>query len=211
MTEQLEPLFPQRNIGSYLEALSSGTPAPGGGSAAGLTGAMGCGLGSMVCNLSLRREHTDSIDDLRRTFLILQSSILDQSIADERVFGAYRDATSLPRSTDEEKSTRRDAIESALVKATEVPEQMIALGLEGLAALQSTAQTGTLHALGDLLTGGYLLQAMMLGALENMKANAALMKVDENRERFQHAAASARNDLVAELSALQAAVANRRA
>jgi formiminotetrahydrofolate cyclodeaminase len=211
MTEPLEPSFPKRNIGSYFEALSSGTPAPGGGSAAGLTGALGCALGSMVCNLSLRREHDDSIDDLRQTFLALQSSLLDQAIADERVFRAYRDATSLPRSTDSEKSARRGAIESALVEAAEVPERMIALGLEAMFVLQATAQAGTLHALGDLLTGGYLLQAMVLGALENIEANAALMKVGENKARFEQAATSARHDLAAELSALEAVVANRRA
>jgi formiminotetrahydrofolate cyclodeaminase len=211
MSEPIESSFPRRNIGSYLDALSSGTPAPGGGSAAGLTGAMGCALGSMVCNLSLRREHDASIDNLRRTFLALQSSLLEQATADERVFSAYRDATSLPRSTDQEKSERRAAIESALVKAAEVPEQMTVLGLEALTALQATAQSGSLHALGDLLTGGYLLQAMVLGALENIEANAALMKVGENRARFELAAASARIDLAAELSMLEAAVANRRA
>src|SRR4051812_34644084 len=86
MSEPIESSFPRRNIASYLDSLSSGTPAPGGGSAAGLAGAMGCALGSMVCNLSLGREHDASIDNLRGTFLALQSSLLDQSIADERVF-----------------------------------------------------------------------------------------------------------------------------
>jgi hypothetical protein len=52
---------------------------------------------------------------------------------------------------------------------------------------------------------------MVLGALENIEANAELMKISENRERFERAAASARNDLSAELSVLHAAVANRRA
>jgi len=202
--------FADRLVGNYLEALGSSAPAPGGGSAAGLAGTMGCALGEMVCNLTLARAQDETVDELRATLVDLRESILAQAQADERAFGAYRAATALPRSTDAEKTARRQAIEEALIAAAEVPLAMVTLGLEAFAALRGAATVGTSHALGDLLTGGYLLQAMILGSLENIEANAFLMKIPENRERFEHAAHSARVDLEAALSGLQAAVAARR-
>ncbi len=211
MTEQLAATIDDRLLANYLAALSSGSPTPGGGSAAGVAGALGCALGSMVCNLTLAREPNERIDELRRTLLELQSALLRQAEGDERVFGAYRAAMGLPRSTPAEKANRRTAIETALVAAAEVPEQMVILGLAVLGALREAAADGSPHALGDLLTGGYLVGAMIQGALENMTANAVRMKTASNRDRFEEAAQSGLSDFTAEMQALQAAVAARTA
>ena len=210
MSEPLATRFDHRQIADYLSALSSGTPAPGGGSAAGLAGAMGCGLGAMVCSLTLYREPSQSVEDLRETLVELQTALLRNAEADERAFTAYRDASALPKTTDLEKAARRVALENALVGAAEVPLAMVTLGIEALAALRTAADVGTVHALGDLSTGGYLLQAMILGSLENIEANTALMKLDENQRRFEHAATPARSDLAAGLTELASTIANRR-
>lgn len=202
--------FSSRIVGSYLSALASGTPAPGGGSAAGLAGAMGCALGEMVCNLTLARENSETVAELRDKLAALRADLLHLAERDEQVFSAYRDATELPRSTAEEKAVRRAAIEAALNAAADVPMQMIGIGLKALETLRLAAQTGSSQALGDLLTGGYVLQAMMLGSLENVEANVALMKSDEHRVHFTQAASSARSDLAAGVADLQHAVAVRR-
>ena len=49
------------SLADYLAALAAATPTPGGGSAAGVTGAMGAALVEMVAGLSLAKgegEHT---------------------------------------------------------------------------------------------------------------------------------------------------------
>jgi formiminotetrahydrofolate cyclodeaminase len=115
----------------------------------------------------------------------------------------------LPKSNDVEKAARRAAIEQALVRAAEVPLDMIDAVTSALGCLQHTAELGTSHALGDVMTGGFLLQATALGSLENVEANAASMKVPENRERFETAARIAREQLGAEMTAVQVAVAAR--
>ncbi len=209
MTQPLPATIDDRTIRAYLTALSGGTPTPGGGSAAGLTGALGCALGAMVCGLTLARGSNERIEEIQRTLLALQASMLRQSEADERVFGAYRDATELPRSTTEEKAARRAAIENTLVAAAAVPETLVILGLEALTTLEEAAADGSRHALGDLLTGGYLIRAMIEGSLENMEANARLMKTSSNRDRFDRAAESGRTDLAAAMQTLEAAVAAR--
>jgi formiminotetrahydrofolate cyclodeaminase len=210
MQDEIESNIADRMIGRYLEALSSGSPTPGGGSAAGLAGALGCALGSMVCNLTLAREPLEHVGDQQRVFAELLQTMLVLAEADERVFGAYREAAALPRGTDEEKRARRDRIEQTLVAAADTPLELATSSLEALSMLATTAGTATPHAVGDLLTGGYLLQATVLGSLENIEANAQLMKQPENKERFQHAAASIREDLSTAMAKLDGAVTQRR-
>jgi formiminotetrahydrofolate cyclodeaminase len=201
---------PSRTIADYLAALSSDAPAPGGGSAAGLTGALGCALGSMVCNVTLARNSSEELSALRDTFGLLESDLLRLAQEDERVFGAYRKATALPKTTDDEKKARRAAIESSLVAAADVPMQMIGIGLNGIDSLRLAALSASPHVIGDLLTGGFLLQAMILGSQENVDANVALMTSVEQRQEFSTAAVSARVDLEAAMSELNSAVASRR-
>ena len=209
MTAPLAATIDDRTIGEYLAALSNGTPTPGGGSAAGVSGALGCALGSMVCNLTLARAQTERIVEIQRTLIELQASMLRQAESDERVFGAYRAATALPHETVEEKAVRRSAIEEALVEAARVPESLVILGLQAISTLAEAAAEGSSHALGDLLTGGSLVRAMIEGSLVNIDANAHLMKLSSNRERFAQAAESGRADLGAAMQALESAVAAR--
>ena len=55
-----------QTLQSFLDALASNAPAPGGGAAAALMGATGAALVSMVCNLTLgkpkRRDRVLGID-----------------------------------------------------------------------------------------------------------------------------------------------------
>lgn len=210
MVHPLPNSFRDRRVGEYLDALASGSPTPGGGSAAGLTGAMGCSLGAMVCRLKLARAENPALNELVQQLTVLSDQLLELARQDELVFATYRDATALPRGTDAEKATRHEAIERALVGAAEVPLRMVDAAVEGLGLLEQAAEMGSSHALGDVVTGGYLIHAMALGSLENIDANVASMKDAENREQLQRAANDARAALEAALTSLTDAVAKRR-
>ncbi len=209
MTQHLPTDFRSRLIGDYITALSSADPTPGGGSAAGLAGALGCALGEMVCNLTLTKVNDDNLASLAGIFTNMAADLISLARRDELAFGAYRAAIALPRLTDNEKLVRRAAIEQSLVTAAEVPLEMVNIGLTAIDCLRKTAEIGTSHALGDLMTGGFLLQAMTLGSLENVAVNAASMKSPEHRERFEKAVHSASKDLETNLGALQRTVAAR--
>lgn len=201
--------FRARQVGAYLDALGDGTPTPGGGSAAGLAGALGCSLGRMVCRLTATHGGSAELTDLTSTFERMSIDLLNLAERDEKAFANYRSAVSLPRATETEKAGRRASIENALIGAAEVPLEMAEIGLEALDTLHLTASIGTKHALGDLMTGGFLVQAMVLGSLENIEANARAMKSPENRDRFTQVVASVRHDLDARMEALAHAVALR--
>jgi len=210
MNESHNTDFFRRSIEDYLSALSNGAPTPGGGSAAGLAGALGCSLGVMVCNLTLVRGEHLELTRLANHLAGLADDLINLAARDELAFGAYRTAVGLPRSNDEEKMARRTALEQALVGAAEVPLQMIEVAFTAIDCLRLTAELGTAHALGDLMTGGFLLQAMALGSLENVETNAGSMKSSENHARFMGAARDARQQLDIAMTALHQAVAVRR-
>ena len=54
-------------IDSFLSELASNSPAPGGGSVAALSGALGAALSSMVCNLTIGKEkYVDVQDEIKK-------------------------------------------------------------------------------------------------------------------------------------------------
>ena len=71
----------EQDVTEFLDALASSAPAPGGGSVAALSGAMGAALVSMVCNLTLgKKKYADVQDDI--TALVAQSEALRHELAD---------------------------------------------------------------------------------------------------------------------------------
>ena len=164
----------------------------------------------MVCKLSSVRDESDELANLAERFAGMAEELIELAARDEHVFATYRSSTAIPRSTDDEKTSRRAAIELSLVHAADVPLEMIDVGITAIDCLRQLAEVGTPHALGDVMTGGFLLQAMAFGALENVEANASLMKTAENLERYEGAARAARHDLNVNIAALHQSVRNRR-
>ncbi len=113
------------SIQHFLDELASKAPTPGGGSAAAIIGAMGAGLVSMVCNLTIGKKGYEAVEaDMRATLDAsesLRARLSDTVRADveafDRVMGAYR----LPKETDADKQARSEAIQAALKAATDVP------------------------------------------------------------------------------------------
>src|SRR4051812_19808789 len=101
-----------------LDAFASSEPLPGGGSAAALTGALGTSLLLMVAGMSKTRTGTpaETADlaaaaaRLRPIRDELAALVEEDSRAYLDVIAAYR----VPRSTDEERGRRRDAIDRAM-------------------------------------------------------------------------------------------------
>ena len=71
----------------FVEVLASDAPAPGGGGAAALVGAIGTALGNMVGSLTVgKKKYADveaEIIDLKAKCDALQKELLDQVEADE--------------------------------------------------------------------------------------------------------------------------------
>jgi formiminotetrahydrofolate cyclodeaminase len=169
----------ERRLSAYLDDVAAGTPTPGGGSVTAVVGALAAALGEMVTNLTLGREKyaaaEASLRPARDRLTALRISLLDAAAADEAAYQSYRDAASLPRASDGEKTARTAAMQRALIVATDLPLAAARSAREVAEILQSVAQDGNPHVRSDAALGALLAEAALRGALLNVRGNAALL------------------------------------
>lgn len=171
-----------RTIGDYLDALASSEPAPGGGSVAGLVGALAVGLGAMV--VSLTRDASQELIDAGRRLDALRSSMIASGAADERAYAGFVRATKMPKSTDEEKANRRHAMQQALQEAAAVPMQLAETGVELLREMKCIVAHGSKHVLSDAAIAVILASACVDTSLINVRVNLPMIKDPELRNRL---------------------------
>jgi len=170
-------------VGDLLDAFASSEPLPGGGSAAALTGALGVSLLLMVAGMPKTRtgaaEETADLAAaaarLRPLREELQALIDEDSDAYLSVIAAYR----LAKATDEERSTRRDAIQSALRSAIEMPLRTMRACERALRDAPVVARFGNPNAATDGVVGARLLLAALEGAGLNVDVNLPGVKDQE--------------------------------
>jgi formiminotetrahydrofolate cyclodeaminase len=109
----------------YTDALASGQPTPGGGSAAALAGALGAALNSMVANFTVGRDKYAAVEEEVRALLAeserLREELQRLTQADTEAYGQVSAAYRLPKETEEDKAARTTAIQAALKVAASVP------------------------------------------------------------------------------------------
>lgn len=194
------------NVRAYVEALASAAPTPGGGSAAALAGSMAAGLVTMVCRVTAGKprflEEEGELTEVAREALGLSSRLLqlaeDDADAYDGVVAAYR----LPKGTGADQSVRREAVQAALIRATEVPlETALACGnvlfLAGRIVDKIYPKTFS-----DLGTAVALADAGLQGARLNVMTNVT----DLDDDGFAKSAVQGLNSLDAAATGLKAAV-----
>jgi formiminotetrahydrofolate cyclodeaminase len=209
MTDQ-KPLR-DRTIGDYLETLGSAGPAPGGGSVAGLVGALAAGLGQMVVSLTIKNADVESLRDQFETLGGARDSLLAAAAADERAYGAYIDATRLPKGTVDEKAKRRAAMQNALVNAASVPLILAEAACGLLDELAPVVRDGTSHALSDAEMAVILAQTSVTTGLVNVRVNIPLIKDEARAQSLANRAIAVESRANRVAAELRDALAYRRA
>lgn len=163
------------SVTSFLDGLASGAPTPGGGGAAALSGAMAAALISMVCNLTIgRQRYADAESEMRQVLSRaemlreeLQQFSEDDVVAFNRLSAAYK----LPRVTEADTAIRRDAIQAALRRATDVPLRTARAAAAVLPLCPPVAERGNQAAVSDVGVAAHLAQAAVRSALLNVEIN----------------------------------------
>jgi len=168
------------SIDKFLEELASDAPTPGGGSAAGIMGAIGAALVSMVCNLTVGKEKYADVDaDLRAVLErseSLRCQFTDLIKADVEVFDGVMAAYGMPRDSEEQKAARGAAIQQALKAATEVPLACARACADTIAVCAEAAAKGNLNVISDAGVAVMASYAALKSAALNVYINAGSIK-----------------------------------
>jgi formiminotetrahydrofolate cyclodeaminase len=162
-------------VTNFLDELASNAPAPGGGSVAALSGALGAALISMVGNLTLGKKGYDDVqDDIQD--LLAQSEALRAELtglleADVAAYTGYSKAAKMPRDTDEEKVERARVMEAALKTATDVPLQIAEAAVKVMDLCMPAAEKGNKWAVSDAGVAVLMAEAALRSAALNVLIN----------------------------------------
>lgn len=168
-------MLTDRTIHSFLDELASSSPAPGGGSVAALSGALGAALTSMVCSLTIgKKKYADvegemesvlqKSEELRRTF----AQLID---TDTQAFNKVMEAFGLPKETDGQKALRTAAIQEAAKEAALVPLGVMKHVIDTLALAKVVAEKGNINSASDAGVSALMLHAAAEGAALNVQIN----------------------------------------
>jgi formiminotetrahydrofolate cyclodeaminase len=174
------PNFADMTVAQLLAALASPDPTPGGGTAAAIAGAMGISLLVMVTGLAKSKNNTDdekaALVTARAALEPIARTLADLADADTQSFNEVMAAYRLAKSTDDEKSARTKAIQTALRGATEIPLQTLRACTDALSHGRIVAEHGNPSAASDAGVAIGLLQAAADGAAANVRINLTGLK-----------------------------------
>ena len=160
----------EMDVKQFVKELASSSPAPGGGSVAALSGALGAALVSMVANLTIGKkgyeEYSKEMEKIRSEADTLRKDFLELFEEDTEAFNEVMEAFRLPKGTDNEKKIRKEAIQHSLQKATLVPFRTIENGYKLLKLTEVAAKIGNKNSISDAGVAAVMaLSAVKSGAL----------------------------------------------
>jgi len=176
-------------IREFLAVTAAKTPIPGGGSVAGVVGALAAALGEMVLAFTRGKkkfaDHAAEHDALLIRLSRARGMFEDLTNDDAAAYSLYQEATA----AEGEDKPERMAVATAA--AIDVPRQMTALALSVLADLVALGAHCNTYLLTDLAAAAVLAEAVVALSDYNVRVNAASM--DDQTAGEELKAASARD------------------
>jgi len=159
----------------FQSALASSSPTPGGGTAAAVALGQAASLTVMVCDLTLGNEKWSDgwavAEEAQAVAIPLLNKAGELAQADSDAFDVVMDSFKLAKSTDAEKTERRDAIRKATLVAAEIPYETARAALALMKHLPELAKRGNGNAVSDVGVAGLLASAAAKGAVFNVEIN----------------------------------------
>lgn len=165
--------YKSKSLKEYLDDLAAKKPAPGGGSAAALTGALSCALLTMVCNFTLGKDKYKDIEpnienilkqteSLRRRFL----ELVDLDV--EAYYKVYNS-----------RKGNSKIYQRNLIKATTVPLEMCKLSVCAFKFYPFLAKRANKYLVSDCIVAKELLKSCFKSAETNVIIN--LLQIEDRK------------------------------
>lgn len=182
----------EMNLDTFVNELASVSPAPGGGSTAGLAASLGAALASMVFNLTidnkagegLAPEIIEQMKAAREDMLRIKTEFIDLVEEDTASFNRFMDALKMPKATDEEKEVRKAALDQAKVDIITTPEKIAVLGSKVWDAIELANDYGNPNAVSDAGVAALMMDAAIKAALLNVKINLPMVKDEAKKAAY---------------------------
>jgi glutamate formiminotransferase/formiminotetrahydrofolate cyclodeaminase len=167
----------EMTLTAFAEETASESPAPGGGSIAAYVGSLGISLATMVANLSSHKqgwdERWEEFSDWADKGQHIKDELLKMVDEDTNAFNKIMSAFGLPKSNDDEKRIRKQAIQDATKYAIEIPFKVMNLAYSSLEIIKAMAAEGNPNSVSDAGVGALCARAAVMGAFMNVRINAA--------------------------------------
>ncbi|MGL5973317.1 MAG: cyclodeaminase/cyclohydrolase family protein [Oscillospiraceae bacterium] len=177
------------SIISFTSLLSSDAPAPGGGSTSALVGALGSALTAMVLNLTKDKKkyevHQNLVSETLHKVEKINESFLKAIDDDTESFNKVSTVFSMPKTTEEEKEIRSNALQVALKGCTEPPFTMMSLSLETLKLIGPILNKSNENAISDLGVAALCLNTSVKGAWLNVLINLNTIKDIDFKNKYK--------------------------
>jgi len=165
------------NLVDFMEETASESVAPGGGSISAYMGSLGVALGTMVANISSHKRGWDDrweeFSDWAEKGKKLQEELLLLVDEDTRAFNMIMDSFSLPKGSEEEKVTRKNAIQDATRYAIEIPFRVMETAFGSFDLLREMAANGNPNSVSDAAVGALAVRSCIRGAFLNVRINSS--------------------------------------
>lgn len=189
--------YTRESCRDFIEALASKSPAPGGGGASALVGAVGMALGAMVASLTLgKQKYADVQGDIERLAAradVLRAELIALVEKDAEAFLPLAKAYGLPKETEAQRAHKDAVMEAALKAACAVPMEIMERVCEAVTVIKELARIGSALAVSDAGCGAACCRAALTGGALNVLINTKAM-----RDRTYAEALNARMDAMLE-------------
>jgi formiminotetrahydrofolate cyclodeaminase len=174
MPEDKSP-YVRRPMQEYLDEAASNAPTPGGGSVSALAGALGTTMASMAGNFTVGKKKYAEVEEEVKGLLAeldaARAELLAATQSDTEAYSGVGAAYGMPKSTDEEKAARREAIQAALEAAMQPPLEAVRSCTAALRATRRLLDIANKNLITDVGVAGLLLDAAARGAYLNVAVN----------------------------------------
>ncbi|HUU58770.1 MAG TPA: cyclodeaminase/cyclohydrolase family protein [Phycisphaerae bacterium] len=179
------------SVRGFAAATAAKRPTPGGGSVAGVVGALGVALGEMALNFTKGKkkyaEHEEYYAHLSVRMENARRMFQDLVADDIAAYGMYRETTQMPDGPEKD-----EAMQLATAAAIDVPRQATKLALAVLEDLRELGPKSNPWLITDLLASGVLVVAAIRLSDFNVRINVPQVADKAAAEEIRQASADDR-------------------
>lgn len=177
-------------VRQFVDELSTDSPAPGGGSAAALSGSIAAGLVAMVANLTVGKKGYESVFDEMKNISISAQKLKDELLLlvdeDTNAFNKLMEAIRLPKKSEEEINKRNKLIEETTLYASEVPLRTMEKSFEVLSLAKIVSEKGNKNSNSDAGVAILLSRSAIKGGAMNVEINLKELQESEQKKSIQN-------------------------